>query len=213
MSEEETKRTRRWPRRIFKIFLALIAVLVLGFTALVIALSLGWFDAPIRNAVVGQIERVTGGRVELGHFHFSPFSLSVEVQNLTVHGLEPSGTPPLFHADTLTAVIQVDSFWHKSMCASTRMAHRMCQGHARRRQIKSRCVCVYLNLPFVICNWTTERCCTTTCARRLSLKEVILISRWIGECHKGRRFILVSSAGNNLRVPRVAIFRRRLIFR
>ena len=115
MSEEETKRTRRWPRRIFKIFLALIAVSVLGFTALVIALSLGWFDVPIRNAVVGQIERVTGGRVELGHFHFSPFSLTVEVHDLTVHGLEPSGTPPLFHADSLVAVVQVDSFWHRKV--------------------------------------------------------------------------------------------------
>jgi len=103
------------PRRVLQIFLALVAVLVLAFTALVVALSLGWFDTPMRNAVVGQIERVTGGRVELGHFHFSPFSLSVEVQDLTVHGLEPEGTPPLFHTDSLVATIQIDSFWHKKV--------------------------------------------------------------------------------------------------
>src|SRR5580704_15130619 len=116
MSEEQKpKSKRRWPRRIVKTILALVIALVLAIVAGVIALAIGWFDAPMRNAVIGQIERVTGGRVELQHFHFAPFSLRVELQGLTVHGLEPDGTPPLFHTDWLVASIQVDSFWHKKV--------------------------------------------------------------------------------------------------
>ncbi len=113
--EPKAKRKRIWPRRIAKTLVSLAFVLVLAIVALVIALAIGWFDAPMRNSVVGQIERVTGGRVELTHFHFAPFSLRVELQGLTVHGLEPDGTPPLFHTDYMVASIQVDSFWHRKV--------------------------------------------------------------------------------------------------
>jgi len=106
---------RRWPRRIVRALLALAIVVVLAVAAGVIALAIGWFDAPMRNAVISQIERITGGRVELTHFHFAPFSLRVELQGLTVHGLEPDGTPPLLHTDYLVASIQVDSFWQKKV--------------------------------------------------------------------------------------------------
>jgi translocation and assembly module TamB len=111
----KAKRKRRWPRRIVKTLLSAAILLVLAVAALVIALAIGWFDAPMRNSVIGQIERVTGGRVELTHFHFAPFSLRVELQGLTVHGMEPDGTPPLFHTDYLVASIQVDSFWNKKV--------------------------------------------------------------------------------------------------
>jgi translocation and assembly module TamB len=113
--QAESKAKRNWPRRIVRTLLSLAVVLVLAVAALVIALAIGWFDAPMRNSVVSQIERVTNGRVELKHFHFAPFSLRVELQGLTVHGLEPDGTPPLFHTDYLVARIQVDSFWHKKV--------------------------------------------------------------------------------------------------
>jgi translocation and assembly module TamB len=113
--EPKAKRKRSWLRRTAKILLSLGVVLVLAVIVLVIALAIGWFDAPMRNSVVGQIERVTGGRVELTHFHFAPFSLRVELQGLTVHGLEPDGTPPLFRTDYMVASIQVDSFWHKKV--------------------------------------------------------------------------------------------------
>ncbi len=114
-SEPKAKRKRSWPRRIVRTLLALGFLLVLFVVALVIALGIGWFDVPMRNAVVAQIQRVTGGQVELNHFHFAPFSLRVELQGLTVHGTEPDGTPPLFHTDYLVASIQVDSFWQKKV--------------------------------------------------------------------------------------------------
>src|SRR5579862_2377332 len=111
----EPKRKRSWPRRITRAFFAFAFVVVLAVVALVIALAIGWFDAPMRDTVVAQIERVTGGHVELTRFHFAPFSLRVELQGLTVHGMEPAGTPPLFHTDYMVASIQIDSFWQKKV--------------------------------------------------------------------------------------------------
>jgi hypothetical protein len=71
--EPKVKRKRSWPRRIVRILFSLVFLLVLAVAGMVIALAIGWFDAPMRNSVVGQIQKVTGGRVELNHFHFAPF--------------------------------------------------------------------------------------------------------------------------------------------
>ena len=94
---------------------ALAIVLVLAVAALVIALAIGWFDAPMRNSVVRQIERVTGGRVELKHFHFAPFSSARRTAR--THGAR-IGTRR--HAAAVShrlagCQIQVDSFWHKKV--------------------------------------------------------------------------------------------------
>ena len=48
-----------------------------------------------------QLERSTGARVELGNFHFGWRLLSARFDGLTLHGREPAGTPPLFHAERL----------------------------------------------------------------------------------------------------------------
>lgn len=113
--EHKSKHKRRWLRRITGVLLALAVLLVSIVCVGIVGLEIGWFDAPMHDAIVGQIEKVTGGRVELTRFHFSPFTLRAELTGLTVHGLEPEGTPPLFHADYVLTTIQVDSFWHKKI--------------------------------------------------------------------------------------------------
>jgi len=113
--EGKPKRKRSWMRRIFRALLALVLLVVLLAVVGIAFLELGWFDGSMRNAVIKQIEQVTGGKVELAHFHFAPLALRVELTGLTVHGREPEGTPPLFHADLVIVRIQVDSFWHKKV--------------------------------------------------------------------------------------------------
>lgn len=118
MTEKEkpkVKRKRRWLRRIFRALLGLVLLLAAAVGVGIIGLALGWFDGPMRNAIVVRIQKITGGRVELTRFHFSPFSLRAEITGLTIHGNEPDGTPPLFHADFVVADIQVDSFWNKKV--------------------------------------------------------------------------------------------------
>src|SRR5579863_10645539 len=92
---KKPKPKRSWTRRIFRALVALVVLLILLAGAGVAVLELGWFDSSMRNAVIKQIEQVTGGTVELKRFHFAPLALRVELTGLTVHGREPEGTPPL----------------------------------------------------------------------------------------------------------------------
>ena len=60
--------------------------------------------------MVSELERITGGRAEIGSFHVVPFHLQVEVRNITVHGKEAATDVPLVHADSLLAQLKVISF-------------------------------------------------------------------------------------------------------
>ncbi len=57
------------------------------------------FQAYVRGRMVEEVERITGGRAEIGSFHVVPFHLQVEVRNITVHGKEAATDVPLAHAD------------------------------------------------------------------------------------------------------------------
>ena len=106
MSEVAKKRRpwKRWGA------LALLIVMALP-VALLVTLSIGVLDNSIRRAIVDRIAQTTGKPAELEGFHFNPWRLSVVLSNLTIHGLEPAGTPPLFHADRLEVGLRVDSWW------------------------------------------------------------------------------------------------------
>ena len=84
----------------------------------------GFADQWARRTIVEQLEKTTGARVELGNFHISWRNLIVHFDGLTLHGREPAGTPPLFHADTLMFDINIDSFWgRKISLANVQMSH------------------------------------------------------------------------------------------
>src|SRR5215469_10840681 len=60
--------------------------------------------------MVAEIERITGGRAEIGSFHVVPFHLQVEIRNITVHGTEAPTDVPLLHADSVVGQVKVISF-------------------------------------------------------------------------------------------------------
>jgi translocation and assembly module TamB len=68
------------------------------------------FQAYVRRRMVAELERITGGRAEIGSFHVVPFHMQVEVRNITVHGREAPTDVPLVHADHLVAQMKVNSF-------------------------------------------------------------------------------------------------------
>jgi translocation and assembly module TamB len=68
------------------------------------------FQAYVRRRLVAEVERITGGRAEIGSFHVVPFHMQVEVRNITVHGSEAPTDVPLAHADHLVAQMKVNSF-------------------------------------------------------------------------------------------------------
>ena len=68
------------------------------------------FQNYVHRRMVGEIERITGGRAEIGSFHVVPFHLQVEIRNITVHGREEPTDIPLLHADSVVGQVKVISF-------------------------------------------------------------------------------------------------------
>jgi translocation and assembly module TamB len=56
-----------------------------------------WFKNEIRLRVIATLEHVTGARVDLASFNYQWRTLSVTLGDLTLHGGEAAGLPPLFH--------------------------------------------------------------------------------------------------------------------
>src|ERR1700739_4010594 len=69
------------------------------------------FENLVRGKVVAELERMTGGRVELGAFHWRLLHLEVTADNLTIHGLEAPGQIPYAHIDRLYVRLKILSFF------------------------------------------------------------------------------------------------------
>src|SRR3984893_14038103 len=103
MSEARTR--RKWKRWVLCVALVMVAVPV----TLMLILSSGVVDNYIRRTIIEQIQKLTAGRADLAAFHFNPWRLRVTLSDFTVHGREPAGTPPFFHADRLEGGLRMDS--------------------------------------------------------------------------------------------------------
>jgi translocation and assembly module TamB len=97
---------RRWLLYIGGAFLGL--ALVLTITAFFVARS-GWFRDQVRQRIVSEVEKATGGEVGIGSFDFDWKTLRAEVRNFVLHGSEPAGAPPLFRADTIAVELKIIS--------------------------------------------------------------------------------------------------------
>ncbi len=69
------------------------------------------FKRSVRNAVVAELEKSTGGRVDLQRFNWRLTHLEFEADNLTIHGLEAPGQVPYAHIDRLFVRLQILSFF------------------------------------------------------------------------------------------------------
>jgi len=112
MSEPPAK--PRW-RGVWKYGLTAVGsgMLVLG--------ALSWyattdsFQTMVRQRVVDELQRVTGGRVELGSIHTIPFRFQVDIRDLTIHGRESPGEIPYAHVDRLVAQVHLSSALSKEL--------------------------------------------------------------------------------------------------
>ena len=99
------RRKRKWLRLIVPAFLLLLIV------SAVIYLNSDSFRESVRRRVVAELERTSGGKVELQSFRWKLSKLQFEANGLTIHGLEGSDQAPFLHADRLFAQVQIISFF------------------------------------------------------------------------------------------------------
>jgi len=82
--QRSTKPRRRW----WKYLLIVTAIGALSALGLLIYVNTESFQSLVRRRLVAEVERITGGRVEIGSIHTTPFRLQVDVRGITVHGRE-----------------------------------------------------------------------------------------------------------------------------
>jgi translocation and assembly module TamB len=104
--------SRRWNawRYIWRVGALLGVLLILVVSGLMYYASTDRFSNMVRQKVISVLEDATGGRVELRSLHWNARHLSVEVDDLTIHGLEGPGEVPYAHLDRLYARAKIRSF-------------------------------------------------------------------------------------------------------
>ncbi|MGA2424341.1 MAG: hypothetical protein ABSG07_10075, partial [Terriglobales bacterium] len=96
-------------RILWKLFLAFCAFSLIAFGLLSWYVTTDSFQRFVRRRVIASAEKLTGGRVELGELHTTPFRLRVDVRNLTIHGREAPDQVPFLHVDRLQAEMKIIS--------------------------------------------------------------------------------------------------------
>ena len=92
-------------KRIALIVAASLAGLALALViAGIIIVQTQWFRDFVRTKIVSAVEDATGGKAEIGSFSFDWRHLRAQIRDFTIHGLEPSNSRPLLHAN----LVQVD---------------------------------------------------------------------------------------------------------
>jgi translocation and assembly module TamB len=102
-----TPRRRRWLRRTAIISVAALVVLGTALTFLYFWASSAAVEDQVRQRVVAALEDATGGRVEIGGFHWDLLHLRIEARGITIHGTEPAGEAPYAYIERLRLQVAV----------------------------------------------------------------------------------------------------------
>lgn len=108
------------PGRItLKIAGALLALFGIAALAVLAILPSEWLAEKVRDRILYEVERVSGGRVEIGRFHFDWKTLTAEVAPFVLHGREPAGEAPLVQADSVRVGLKIISLMQKRVDLSS----------------------------------------------------------------------------------------------
>ncbi len=107
---------------------AIVVVLVLAAMAIFFVARSGWLREEFRKRIIVEAERATGGTVEIGAFKLDWRTLTAELDDLIIHGSEPSGTAPLLAVKRVIVGFKIISLMKRefdvaSVSADTPQAH------------------------------------------------------------------------------------------
>jgi translocation and assembly module TamB len=108
-------RLRQIGRILLRVIAAVAVVLVIAALAAFAVLQSGWFHEYIRGRIIAEIERATGGRVELGRFSFRGATLTAQVSPLVLHGKEAAGDPPLLRIESVALGLRLISITERKV--------------------------------------------------------------------------------------------------
>ena len=91
----------------------LAALLAAG--VFLVVIQTDWFKNQVRQRIIAETERATGGRVEIGRFDYNWYSLTADVSPFVLHGKEASSEPPLFRADQVQVVLKIISAFKRQV--------------------------------------------------------------------------------------------------
>jgi translocation and assembly module TamB len=77
--------------------------------AFLVAVRTSWFREKVRERIVREVERASGGRAEIGAFQFDGGRLTAEVRDFVLHGTEEPGAPPLLRARRISVGLKLVS--------------------------------------------------------------------------------------------------------
>ena len=91
-------------RLVRNVAIALAGLIVVLAIAAILVVRSQWFQNYLKRTIITSVEESTGGRAEMGAFHFDWTHLSAVATDFVIHGTEPPGDSPLLRA----ARVQVD---------------------------------------------------------------------------------------------------------
>jgi translocation and assembly module TamB len=106
--------TRRTRTALISSAIAAMLLFAAG-AAAVLALRSEWFRERVRQRIVSEAERATGGRAEIGSFSFDWRAWRAEVRDFVLHGTEGPEKPPLFQAKSVAVGLKVVSLLKKDV--------------------------------------------------------------------------------------------------
>jgi translocation and assembly module TamB len=108
---------RKWGR-LRRFFFRHLPLSILGLVVLAVFTAIGAyfymssarFENLVRGRLIAEIERFTGGRVEIGSFHWRLLDLEADMDGLVIHGLESPDEAPYAQVDRLRIDISLLGF-------------------------------------------------------------------------------------------------------
>jgi translocation and assembly module TamB len=93
---------------------ALTLLLAAGISGILVLRS-AWFHDSVRDRIISEVERSSGGRAEIGHFDFDWKNMTATVKPFVLHGKEKSGQPVLLRADSIQVGLKVVSAFRRDV--------------------------------------------------------------------------------------------------
>jgi len=110
---------RRFGRILLRAMAAITVLFLLAALAGFVVVQSGWFHEYVRKQIVEQVEKATGGRVEVGRFSFRGSTLTAQISPFVLHGREAEGEPPLLNIESLAIGFRILSIAERRIDLAT----------------------------------------------------------------------------------------------